>query len=107
MTAKQENRAKAEPEVNQKCHSVSLRFMIVTGAAVAVCVVHQFDIIDKYLQETKTIFVIHVKVNEINKALYCIKSYFTRLTSLATQHVASDVIFFGTSMVFLDLKGVG
>lgn len=40
MTAKQENRATAEPEVNQKCHSVSLRFMIVTGAAVAVCVVH-------------------------------------------------------------------
>lgn len=34
-------------------------------------------------------------------------NYLTRLTSLATQHVASDVIFFGTSIVFLDLKGVG
>lgn len=40
-------------------------------------------------------------------AVAVINAHFTRLTSLATQHVASDVIFFGTSMVFLDLRGVG
>lgn len=33
--------------------------------------------------------------------------YHTLLTSLATQHVASEVMFFGTNIVFLDRKGVG
>lgn len=31
----------------------------------------------------------------------------TLVKAFATQHVASDVMFFGTSMVFLDLIGVG
>jgi len=46
------------------------------------------------------------KKNQCNIIAF-IHSDFTRLTSLATQHVASDVIFLGTSMVFLDLRGVG
>ena len=29
------------------------------------------------------------------------------VNALATQHVASEVMFFGTNIVFLDLAGVG
>lgn len=39
----------------------------------------------------------------LNRLIYIL----TLVKAFATQHVASDVMFFGTSMVFLDLIGVG